>query len=511
MIFKCNKIKLLVIAFLFSSAFNLFAQNDKYKDFQLIRDQAFSKSELRELAIELTDGIGPRLSGTQAFINSVNWAKDRLVSMGIETARVEPWGEFGNGWEMKKFYIAQTKPYYHPLIAVPQAWTGNTNGLVKAEVILVSAKSKEDLQKFLGKLQGKVVITPYDKDIEVSFEPLASRYTDEELAKQNDISVIRADMDPFIRERNREPRRQGLSESDLVEFCQAEGAIAVISNSGTFGVVRSGGARNGRNLTELGIPVIDMTHEHYGRMVRLLDRGKNIEIELEVSNRLVTDNTLGNNVIGEIKGTHKKLKDEVVIIGAHIDSWHAGTGGNDNGSGVIVMMEVMRILKQSGVKLDRTVRIALWGAEEQGLHGSRNWVKANVFDSETNTKGAEYDKISAYYNFDYGTGWVRGIYLHDNLALKPIFEEFLKPLHDLGAKVISTRNPGGSDHMAFNRLGIPGFALIQDRIDYGRTYHTNMDTFDRIQLGDLKQAAAVVATLVYQTANHPEKLPRKNM
>lgn len=487
------------------------SQVDQYADFQLIRDQAFSKSELREMAIELTDGIGPRLSGTQGFLNSVEWAKNRLQLMGVENARVETWGEFGNGWEMEKFYIAQTKPYYQPLVAVPQAWTGSTNGLVKAEVVMVNASSAQELEQYKGKLHGKVVITPYEKDLEVSFEPLASRFTDEDLAKQNEISQIRPDMDPFIRDRQRASRQRGLSANDLVEFCQSESAIALISNSGSYGVVRSGGARNGRNLTELGLPVIDMTHEHYGRMVRLIDRETPVELELDIQNRLVTDDKMGCNVIGEIKGTNRKLKDEVVMIGAHIDSWHAGTGANDNGSGVIVMMEVMRILKQSGVKLDRTVRIALWGAEEQGLHGSRNWVKANIYDSETETKGPEYDKLSAYYNFDYGTGWVRGIFLQDNLALKPIFEEFLKPVHDLGAKAISTRNPGSSDHMAFNRLGIPGFALIQDRIDYGRGYHTNMDTFDRIQLADLKQAAVVVATLVYQTANHPEKLPRKKL
>jgi hypothetical protein len=500
-------VALLVLA----APLNVFPQVDQYKDFQLIREQAFSKSELREMAVELTDGIGPRLSGSLGFLNSVEWAKDRLQTMGIENARVEPWGEFGNGWQMEKFYIAQTKPYYQPLSAIPQAWTGSTNGLVKSEVVMVNASSKEDLAQYAGKLNGKIVITPYEKDIEVSFEPLASRYTEEDLNRQNEISQVRPDMDPFIRERQREAWSRGLSNTDLIEFCQAEGAIALINNSGTWGVIRTGGSRNGRNLTELGIPVIDMTHEHYGRMVRLIDRGTPVELELEVKNKLVTDNKLSYNVIGEIEGANKKLKDEVVMIGAHIDSWHAGTGGNDNGSGVIVMMEVMRILKQSGVKLDRTVRIALWGAEEQGLHGSRNWVKKYVYDSETDTKGPEYDKISAYYNFDYGTGWVRGIFLQDNLALKPIFEEFLKPVHDLGAKTISTRNPGSSDHMVFNRLGIPGFALIQDRIDYGRGYHTNMDTFDRIQLGDLKQAATVVATLVYQTANYPDKLPRKQM
>lgn len=503
---------LLIAGFLLTSGLAIAQpQVEQYKDFQLIREQAFSESNLREMAIELTDGIGPRLSGSQGFVNAANWASNRLQSMGIIDARVEPWGEFGNGWQMEKFYIAQTKPYYQPLIAVPHAWTGSTNGLVKAPVVLVKAYSKDDLVAYKGKLTGKVVVTPYEKDLEVSFEPLASRYTEEELSSRNEITRVRADMDPFIRERNREQRHQGLSNTDLVEFCKAEGAIALIQNSGTWGVIRSGGDRNGRNLTELGLPIIDMTHEHYGRMVRLIDRDVDVELELEVKNSLVTEHRQGLNVIGEIEGAHKKLKDEVVMVGAHLDSWHAATGGNDNGSGVIVMMEVMRILKESGVKLDRTVRIALWGNEEQGLHGSRNWVKTNIYNYETKAQGPEYDKISAYYNFDYGTGWVRGIFIQDNLALKPIFEKFLEPVHDLGAKAISTANPGSSDHAVFNRLGIPGFALIQDRIDYGRGYHTNMDTFDRIQLADLKQAAAVVATLVYQTANYPDKLPRKQM
>jgi hypothetical protein len=499
-----------LVALLFLSSFESISQSDTYRDFQLIRNQGFANSNLRELAIELTDGIGPRLSGSKNFENSVNWACKRLISMGVDNARVESAGTFGNGWEMEKFYIAQTQPYYQPLIGVPQAWTGSTQGLVKADVILINAKSKDELIKYKGLVKGKVVISPYDEDIETSFKPLASRFTEEELAKQTIISEFRADLDPFIRERRGNSRGSDSFLNDFNVFINSEGAIAILKNSGTYGVVRSGGARNGRNLSTLGIPIIDITHEHYARIVRLLNRNIPVEIELEVSSKITNDKTQVYNVIGDIKGTHKKLKDELVMVGAHIDSWHGGTGAVDNGSGVILMMEVMRILKQSGVKLDRTVRIALWGAEEQGLIGSRNWVKANIFDSETKVKGPDYEKISAYYNFDYGTGRIRGINLHDNFALKPIMEQFIKPLEDLGVSTISMRNPGGSDHMSFNRLGIPGFAFIQDNLEYSRTYHTNFDTFERIHLGDLKQAAVVVATLVYQTANYPERFPRKD-
>lgn len=496
------------LSFILNSSFS---QVDTYRDYQLIREEGFNNSSIRELAVQLTDVIGPRLTGSEGCFNSCNWAVKTLHDFGISNAKLDEWGEFGNGWRMNKFYMAMTNPYYQPLISVPQAWSGSTKGLVIADVVLVHANSVEELENYSGSLEGKVVVTPYDNDLAVSFEPLAKRYTEDEV---NDFAVIpdiKPDPDKFIKERKSESKLNSIPSSLFKEFCQKEGAIAIIENSGSFGVVRSYGDRNGRLFDDLGIPIIDMTHEHYARMVRLIDRGIPVSLELEVDNSLVKDYKTGYNVIAEIPGSSKSLKDEVVMIGAHIDSWHAGTGGNDNASGVVLMMEVMRILKHSGVKLDRTVRIALWTGEEQGLWGSRKWIEKNVYNLDTNKKGPEYDKISAYYNFDYGTGRIRGIFLHDNIALKPIFEEFFKPIADLGVSAMSMRNPGSSDHVPFNRLGIPGFAFIQDRIDYGRTYHTNMDTFERIQLGDLKQAAVVVATLVYQTANYPEKMPRKDV
>lgn len=504
-----NFFKGFVIVYLSIFISSTYAQLDDYSDFQLIRDEGFKNSALRELAISLTDEIGPRLNGTQGCINSVNWAVKKLKDFDIQSARLEEWGEFGNGWQMNKFYIAMTNPYYQPLVAVPRAWTGSTSGPVKAEVTLVTANSLEELEKYVGMLKGKVVITPYKEDLTVSFEPLAKRFTEEEIDGFADAPEVKPDQDKYIKTRKLASNSKSIPFNVFKEFCEKEGAIAIIENSGSFGVVRSYGDRSGRLLKELGISIIDMTHEHYARMVRLLDRGIFVELDLDINNSLVSDFKTGYNVIAEIPGDNENIMNEVVMIGAHIDSWHAGTGGNDNGSGVIVMMEVMRILKQSGVKLDRTVRIALWTGEEQGLWGSRKWVEKNLYNLETNEKGPEFDKISAYYNFDYGTGRIRGIFLQDNIALKPIFEEFFKPVSDLGVRAMSMRNPGSSDHVPFNRLGIPGFAFIQDRIDYGRTYHTNFDTFERIQLGDLKQAAVVVATLVYQTANHPEKFPRK--
>ncbi len=490
----------------------VFSQVDDYTDYHKIRNEGLNNSHIHELAIQLTDIIGPRLSGSEGFNNSIRWAEEALNDMGV-VAKAEPWGEFGNGWQMEKFYIALKEPYYQPLIAVPQAWSGSTNGFTQAEVVLVNAKTKEDLEVYTDKLSGKIVITPHENELEVSFKPSATRFSDEDLERYDNAPEYRADTDPYMQERkySNSSGNDYLSYSDFKDFCEAEGAIALIEKSGSFGTVRSGGDRHGRLLEELGMPIIDMTHEHYARMVRLIDRDVKVQLEMDVKNRLVKDDIQGYNVIAEIEGSDRKLKDEVVMIGAHIDSWHPGTGGNDNGSGVVVMMEVMRILKESGVKLDRTVRLALWGNEEQGLHGSRNWASKNIYNWDTNEEGPEFDKISAYYNFDYGTGRIRGIFLHDNFALKPIFDEFFKPVEDLGVFVTSMRNPGSSDHVVFNRVGIPGFAFIQDRIDYGRGYHTNMDTYERIQQGDLMQAAVVVSSLVYQTANYSEKLPRKDV
>lgn len=505
---KRNFIQCLFWAFLVVP-FLSFSQVNTYVDIQKIRSNGFDSSSLREFAINLTDAFGPRLSGTEGCQKATDWVYESLKKMGLSNVSMKPWGQFGNGWQMEKFYIALTTPYYQPMIGVPQAWTGSTKGLKKAEVVMVDAVTTEQLFAYKGKLKGKVVIRPLTEELEVSFEPLAKRFTEDELMKMTEIQEIKADPDPFIRARAKNNAESIIPYSYLKEFVEKEGAIALLANSGSWGVVRSYGDRSGRFLDSLGIPVIDITHEHYARMVRLIDRKFPVEMELEVSNRLVIDFSQGYNLFAEIPGTDKKLKDEIVMIGAHIDSWHGGTGGNDNGSGVILCMEVMRILKASGLSPKRTIRIAIWGSEEQGLLGSKNWVNDNVFNSELKKAFPEFDRISAYYNFDYGTGRIRGIFLNNNIAYKPIFNQFFEPLKDLGVQYMSLRSPGGSDHLSFNNVGIPGFAFIHDRIEYGRGYHTNMDTFERIHLGDLKQAAVVIASLVYQTANYPEKLPRK--
>jgi Zn-dependent M28 family amino/carboxypeptidase len=259
------------------------------------------------------------------------------------------------------------------------------------------------------------------------------------------------------------------------------------------------------------LPEMEVAAEHFGRIARLLEANVEVEVELDTKTQFLDDLT-GYNVVAEIPGTDKKLKSELVMLGGHLDSWHAATGATDNAAGTAVMMEAVRILQAAGLKPRRTIRIALWGAEEQGLHGSKNYVKKHFGDPESMKLLPDHARLSAYYNVDNGTGKIRGVYLQENSAVRPIFEAWLKPFHDLGARTVTLRNTGGTDHLSFNAVGLPGFQFIQDDIDYDtRTHHTNMDTYERLQEDDLKQAAVIVATFVYHTAMREEKLPRKTL
>lgn len=471
------------------------------KVIKMIRQEGFHNSSISETAIHLVDGIGPRLSGSTQLTKANEWAKQQLEEWGLSNVRIEPWGEFGSGWENEKFYIAMTKPYYQPLVAIPQAWSGSTNGLIKAEVVVVNIRSNDDFETYRGTLRDKVVVSPILRELELSFNPPASRFTDEQL---DDLRKLPESSDIMRRNIGDWAAMRELARS-INEFLREEGVSAIINSSGSFGTVRSGGVS--RALTNHP-PQIDMTYEHHARMVRLLERGIPVEIELDVQNRFLEEDLIGYNVIGEIPGTDPKLKDQMVMVGAHIDSWHVG-GGNDNGSGVIVMMEVMRILKAIGVDLRRTIKIGLWGSEEQGLLGARGYVRDYLYDQSDDSRKPGFDKFSAYYNIDYGSGKIRGVYTMGNDALAPIFEAWIKPLEDLGITTVSPRSSGGSDHGAFNSAGLVGLPFIQDRLDYGRGYHTNMDTFERMSIEDMKQIAVVVATFVFHTAQRDELLPRK--
>ena len=474
-----------------------------------IRQEGLRNSQIRDISFYLTDVAGPRLSGSTGLANASSWAVEQMKEWGLSNVELAPWGEFGRGWENEKFYVSMTKPYYQHLIALPRAWTRGTNGKVTTNPVLVDIRDEEDLERYRGKLRGKIVVTPVNSEPEISFQPLASRWDDEELERLAKYPEVTA---PSYGRAPRGPASGWLAQRALNQkinqFLEEEGVVARLHASGTFGAVRSHGRGFDVNV-EPQLAQVDMTFEHYGRIVRLLEAGIEVELELDIQNRFLYDDLMGYNVVAEIPGADRRLRDEYVLIGAHLDSWHGATGGNDNAAGVAVMMEVMRILKDLDVQPRRTIRIALWGAEEQGLHGSRNWVRQRYYDPADGGKKPGYEKLSAYYNVDNGSGRIRGIYLQENDALRPVFESWFEPLQDLGVSTVTMRRTGSTDHVAFDAVGLPGFQFIQDRLDYGRGYHTNMDTFERMHLGDMMQAATVVAVLVYHTAMRDDKLPRK--
>ncbi|UTA66342.1 M20/M25/M40 family metallo-hydrolase [Emticicia sp. 21SJ11W-3] len=506
-----------VIAFFFISL-ALTAQEEKV-DLEMvkkIRQEGLKNSKVMDIAFNLTDVSGPRLQGSPGFTRAANYSKRKLDEWGLNQARLEPWGEFGKGWELQKSYLAMTAPYYRPLLAYPKTWTAGTKGKLKtAEILLIEETDTLGLENYKGKLKDKIILLYKSDRITPSFKADATRYTDEELEKMaNDApaSANRSQPDTAFRSMMAAMRRSTLLSTKTKDMAKKEGALALLSMStrgkdGTL-FVQGGGpykATDPENLLD-----IMLSAEDYLSLCRLAKAGIPVQLEIDVKTKFYTQDLQGYNVLAEIPGTDPKLKEEVVMLGAHLDSWHSATGATDNAAGSAVMLEAVRILKTLGVQPRRTIRIALWSAEEQGLHGSRNYVKNHLTDPNTKKSNAEGDNVAAYFNVDNGTGKIRGIYLQGNDACRPIFSKWLEPFHDLGAKTVTIRNTGGTDHLAFTGVGIPGFQFIQDEIEYStRTHHTNMDTYDHLQPEDLKQAATIVASFVYNAAMRDEKLPRK--
>lgn len=471
-----------------------------------IKQEGFKNSAIEEISFHMTDLAGPRLTASLGNERGNELARQKLEEFGLENVRIEEARPFDRGgWDNMRTYIAMTAPYYSNLTAVPKGWTGSTAGQVKGEAMLLEVSQAEDLDIYKGKLAGKIVVLPSTEEYEVSFEPLARRLTDEDLASRGEMRYA----GPRARDRfaNWERYRQQMQlYRSMEQFLREEGAAVVLSCSGSFNVVRV----TGSSYTwgeEPAVPELILPAEHHGRIVRLLKHDVPVEIEVEVSN-IFTENLRVMNVIGEIKGTDKKLKNEVVLIGAHIDSWHGGTGAADNASGCIVMMEAMRILKELGVEPRRTIRIGLWGGEEQGLHGSRGYVENYIRDKDGELLPG-YEQFMLYLNMDNGTGKFRGIHLQENDMIRPVFEAWLAPFADMGCSTVSLRNTGGTDHQSFDALGLPAFQFIQDPIEYGRGYHSNMDTYERLLMDDLRHNAVIVASLVYHAAMRQGKLPRK--
>jgi len=484
-----------------------------------IKKEETDNSKVMYIAHQLTDVAGPRLTNSPGFMRAANWAKDELAKWGLVNTKLEPWGEFGKGWQQEKCYVAMTSPYYQPLIAVPRAWTGGTKKLLKGKVVLLKVQDTTEMAQYAGKLKDKIVMTWSTTQLKPSFEADGSRYADTALDRMASATMRPPGGPNQSQQQNPERQRQFsrfATQRRINELISQEKPALILSmnasgNDGTVFV--SSGGQFAKNSPEAPANAM-LSSDDYLRLQRLIEDGVNVEVEADVKTKFFDNDFQGYNVVGEIPGTDPNLKDEVVMLGGHLDSWHGATGATDNAAGCSVMMEVVRIFKALNIQPRRTIRIALWSGEEEGLFGSRGYVKNHFADTANGQwmLKPEQSKVSAYYNLDNGTGKIRGIYLQGNEAVRPIFAKWLEPFSDVGAKTITINNTGGTDHLSFDRAGIPGFQFIQDEIEYDtRTHHTNMDTYDHLVADDLKQAAAIIATFVYNTTQRDEKLPRKEM
>jgi len=493
-----------------------FAQEVDASMMQKIREEGLQHSKVMDIVFNLTDKNGSRLANSEGYMRAANYAKETLTGWGVENARLDAWGEFGKGWDLEKMYLAITAPYYKPLLAWPKTWTAGTKGLKKASVIVVDAKDSATVASYKGQLKGKLIIIDQATPYKQSFKADAVRYTDEELEK-----IAAATMQPSrpVDTAQQRRMREQMSRSGgaraltiLKEMAKEEGAVGMLTSAARNhdGTIFSQGGGSYKAADAENFLDMAMSIEDYNTILRLAKSGTEVNMETEVKTKFQTKDLQGYNVIAEIPGTDPALKDEVVMIGAHLDSWQAGTGATDNAAGSSVMMEVMRILKTIGAQPKRTIRIGLWSAEEQGLLGSRGYVKKTFMDPTTNTPNAAHEKFAGYFNIDNGTGKVRGIYLQGNEQCGPIFKSWLAPFNDLGAKTVTISNTGGTDHQSFDGVGLPGFQFIQDPMEYDtRTHHSNMDVYEHLSEDDLKQIATIVAAFAYNTAQRDEKLPRK--
>ncbi len=489
-----------------------------------IKSEAFDNSKVMDHMFYLTDVNGPRLTGSPGFKAAADWAASRLKEYGLANVKQEKWGPFGRGWACKHFEAHLIEPQYAPLIGVPLAWTSATEGTVTGEPIMATLQKVEDFDKYKGKLRGKIVMSMQPKTVEMQTSAAGHRFSDQELSDQaaapepgarsfgprraGDGAAFPAD--PEERRRMQEQRRQ--FQDKLSQFLKEEGVLLLLSYgyNGDGGTVfaASGGAYDPKK--PVAIPSVALTPEHYNRIARLMQHKIPVKLEFNIKNEFYDDNRDSLNITAEIPGHAKK--DEIVMLGAHFDSWHGGTGATDNAAGSAVVMETVRILKSLNLPMDRTVRMALWSGEEEGLLGSKAYVKEHFADPSTMKLAQEHGKLAGYFNLDNGTGKVRGIYMQGNDMVRPIFETWMAPFKDLGATTLSIRNTGGTDHLSFDAVGLPGFQFIQDPVEYStRTHHSNMDVYDHIQAGDLMQASAIMASFVYNTATRPEMLPRKTL
>lgn len=473
-----------------------------------LRREETHNSELAQVLIHLTDVNGPRLTGSPGFQRAAEWTRDKLTEWGMDDARLEEWGEFGRGWDFQKCRVEMTEPYYFPLIAYPEAWTASLEAPAEGTPIVVRIGEEKDFADYRGKLSGAIVLLARRARSSSGYERDEGRYTDAQLEELTHVSLPSRENSRARRSRYRALREFA---GKIRAFLLEEGVRVVLEQSGGDNgtvFVSSGGPEE---LGEpMGLPAAVIASEQFGRMVRMLDAGAPLEVRVELQSRTYEGKPQGFNVLAELPGTDSSLSSQIVMLGAHLDSWHAGTGATDDAAGCAVVMEAARLLKVLEIRLRRTLRIALWSGEEQGLLGSRAYVKNHFADPESGRTLPEYVTLDAYYNLDNGSGKIRGVYLQGNDAVRPIFQDFIEPIRDLGVTTLTIRDTGGTDHIPFDAVGLPGFQFIQDPLDYEtRTHHSNVDVYEHVSIADLKQAAIVMAWFAYRTAQLDSPLPRE--
>jgi carboxypeptidase Q len=523
-----------------------------------IKDEGMNRSQVMKTLSYLTDVIGPRLTNSPNMKRANEWTRDEMTRWGLQNAHLEAWGPFGRGWSLKRFSAQVTEPQSIPLIAFPKAWSPGTNGSITGDVVYLNAKDEAELEQFKGKLKGAIVLTSGMREVKARFEAMGTRRDEKDLLSLADAPEPRGGQRRMF-QMSPEQRTAMMFGAKKTQFLFDEGAAVMIDPSrigdggtifvqsasvpqpfpsGPIGPNTRGISPYDKSAPKL-TPQLVMAVEHYNRLVRMIEAGEKVKMSVDLAVEFHDADLMGYNTIAEIPGTD--LKDEIVMLGGHMDSWHAGTGATDNGAGVAVGMEALRIIQALGLKPRRTIRIALWSGEEQGLLGSRAYVAEHFGKMEVPTAPAgagngngggtatpaapvlvtkpDYEKLSAYFNLDNGTGKIRGVYLQGNEGVRPLFRQWLTAFRDRpedktswGASTLSISNTGGTDHLAFDAIGLPGFQFIQDEIEYDtRTHHSNQDVFDRIQGDDMKQAATIMAAFVYNTAMLDQKLPRKPM
>jgi len=539
-----------------------------------IKEEGTKNSQVMQTLSYLTDVIGGRLTNSPNMKRANEWTRDQMAKWGMENAKIIAWGPFGRGWELKRFSAQVSSPQSFPVIAYPKAWSPGLDKVIPqptpdpkaakksktppapvepvtkltADVVYLDIQNDADFAKYKGQLKGKIVLVSGVRDLKADFQGFGTRMTDSELlamadapnpamiqrapqgGQQQNPQAVSRFMERFVQAAKR------------MNFLMEEGAAMIVdnSNNGSGGTIFVSGASVAQDIPAnpqeaFGqrrlqayqkeaeakmLPQMTMATEDYNRLARMIKQGEKVQMTVDLAVQYHDEDLMGYNTTAEIPGTD--LKDELVMLGGHLDSWHSGTGATDNAAGCAVAMEAARILMALGLKPRRTIRVGLWSGEEQGLLGSREYVKQNFGEMQggggnfggggggTLVKGADYDKLSAYYNLDNGTGKIRGVYMQGNDKVAPIFRQWLMPFKDMGASTLTANNTGGTDHLSFDRIGLPGFQFIQDEIEYDtRTHHSNQDVYDRMQADDMRQAAIIMAAFVYQTAMMDEKMPRK--